>query len=659
MPIKRQKPPPAIITVLALVALTCECAVKAPHHANDTVHPPPQADFYVAPDGADTNRGTREQPFATISRARDAVRLKVAAGLGVNVIVWIRGGTYRMNEPVVFGPEDGGTDVLSVTYAAYPEEIPVFSGGRVITGWKKGGNGKWTVEVPDVRAGDWSFRELFVGRRRATRARHPNQGWLRVAKVGKDRRTRFQFQPGDLRAYGDLKQLELIFLHDWSITRTLVSSIDEETHTLIVPHQIGGPARWAVMDWFEKQPRYFVENSVDFLDVPGEWCLNEDSGILTYLPRPGEEPGVAVAVAPFARQLLVVRGDRDGKRPVRNLHFSGLRFAHAAWHPPEGVYWGRQACTYWTMATTKAGRNHEEADPAAVQFEEAETCSFTDGVVEHVGTSGIWLGTGCRDCRVIETRVSDVGGNGIMIGEGKARMVGGAPWWQAAPEQAASGNSVAENLVEACGRELYGAVGVWVGLAAKTSIANNEIRHLPYTGVSVGWMWWNPRDRAEPLKTPCRRNLVERNHIHHVMQTLSDGAGIYTLGAQPESALRGNLIHDVPTNAGRAESNGMFLDQGTGDFVIENNVIHGVSRSPLRFHKGWKNLVRNNVLAVGEGIPVVRYNDTKQERITLESNTVVSAGSAELVKAIAEAESRVGLGPSRRQGLLEGDAGAR
>ena len=63
-------------------------------------------------------------------------------------------------------------------------------------------------------------------------------------------------------------------------------------------------------------------------------------------------------------------------------------------------------------------------------------------------------------------------------------------------------------------------------------------RRVRYTGVSVGWMW-------NPTPTPCRANLVENNHIHHVMQILSDGGGIYTLGRQPGTVLRGNVIHDV------------------------------------------------------------------------------------------------------------------
>jgi hypothetical protein len=280
-----------------------------------------------------------------------------------------------------------------------------------------------------------------------------------------------------------------------------------------------------------------------------------------------------------------------------------------------------------------SGKRHEEADPAAVQFDLAEGCSFRDGAVRHVGRSGMWLGRGCRRCELSGNTVSDTGGNGIMIGEGQVRNVDGQPWWQAAPDGAAQKNTVARNVVERPGQELFGAVGIWVGLAAETVVARNEVRQTPYTGVSVGWMWWNPRDRAEPRATPCRGQQIVDNHIHHVMLVLSDGGGIYTLGNQPGSTIRGNLIHDVPKNAGRAESNGMFLDQGTGSYTIEENVIYNVPRSPLRFHKGWTNLVRRNVLEVAEGVPTVRYNDTKEERITLDDNHIVRTVPPELLEA--------------------------
>jgi hypothetical protein len=109
------------------------------------------------------------------------------------------------------------------------------------------------------------------------------------------------------------------------------------------------------------------------------------------------------------------------------------------------------------------------------------------------------------------------------------------------------------------------------------------------------------------------------------MQLLSDGGGIYTLGLQPGTILRENLIHDVPLNAGRSESNGMFLDEGSSGFLIEENLIHGTDRSPLRFHKAEKITVRGNSWLLPQGIPPLRFNATDPALIDARDNPELQA----------------------------------
>lgn len=226
------------------------------------------------------------------------------------------------------------------------------------------------------------------------------------------------------------------------------------------------------------------------------------------------------------------------------------------------------------------------------------------------------FGSRTYQCTVANSELNDISGNGIMIGESYNRLVGEEPWWKAAPEQAATGHQIRNCLIEGCGIQYAGAVGIWVGLARKTMISQNEIRYLPYTGISIGWMW-------NPQPTPCMGNIVENNHIHHIMQLLSDGGGIYTLGYQPGTILRGNMIHDVPLNAGRAESNGMFLDEGTTDIAITQNAIFNTARSSLRFHKARINTVRENIFGIPADLPPVRYNRTDEKYIHLIDNKVI------------------------------------
>ncbi len=576
---------------------------------------PVDSQFYVAVNGSDANAGTVRKPFATLARARGAVRDLKKDGLKNDVTVFVRGGTYLLDEPLEFGPADSGTAKHSVTYAAYPRERPVFSGGRTITGWKKQRGNLWTVELPRVKAGEWHFRQLFINGRRAVRARTPNHGFFRVVKAGPDRRSSFTFRAGDIKDWPGLQDVEVVFFHDWCTSRVRIEAADKKSNTVKLADPIGYSARqWGRIDSFESHPRYYLENAPELLDAPGEWHLDRKTGRLTYMAHPGEK--IADAVAPKLEQLFVVRG-KPGK-PIRNLHFRGLSFAHCAWPLPEHGYAGSQAAFHEKRIAGGKSRGRTPAGVAA-SFEYAVDCSLDTCRFEHLGGSGLWLRRGCHRNQVVGNVVRDVGGNGVMIGEGdraRSKNASGTPAWKADPDMTAKGNVVSNNIIEHCGQLYYGSIGVWVGLTDGTVVAHNEIRNLPYTGVSVGWMW-------NTSATACKNNIVEANHIHHVMQMLSDGGGIYTLGRQPGTVLRGNDIHDIPRNAGRAESNGMFIDEGSSKILIEGNVIHAVARSSIRFHQATDNTIRDNTLFLAPRRAPFMFNACRKDTMTFENNTVL------------------------------------
>jgi hypothetical protein len=255
--------------------------------------------------------------------------------------------------------------------------------------------------------------------------------------------------------------------------------------------------------------------------------------------------------------------------------------------------------------------------PCAVTFEQAEGCLLADCRFAHLGGGGVSFGSRSMGCRIEGCAIEDVSGNGVMIGEDSARRVDGDVWWKKAPDQVASKNVITRCRIERCGQQFFGAVAVWVGIAAENEISHNLIAHHPYTGVSVGWIW-------NPTPSPAAGNVVADNHIHTVMQVLSDGGGIYTLGRQPGSKFLRNVIHDVPLNAGRAESNGMFLDEGTDQTLIAGNTIYGIAKSPLRFHKAFSVRVEKNVLVTKDAqTPPIAYNSTDPATIEKIDNQVV------------------------------------
>ncbi len=596
-------------------------------------------DIYVSPFGNDFNEGTKKLPLQTISSAQVMAINLLESGEESEITVWLAGGTYSISEPLVFKSFNPSGENGSLVFKAQKGESPIISGGVELTDWSKNENGFWEAPLPEVLEGETSFRELFVGGKRAIRARFPNEGYLHVKKAGEDRRTNFFFEKSDFPIPGNLEGLELVFLHDWSISRIGVKEIDAVNNQLFAVDSIGAksPDFFTIDNW-EPNPRYFLENAPEFLDADYEWIFQNDSKkFLLKLPE-GVNPNNLQVVVPLSEGLISFIGEEN--QLVKNIHFEGITFQFSKWEIPEKGYCGVQACHFDPRPSTGGW----SVVPAAISSVWAENISFADCTFKNFGGSGIWFGTGSKNCKVVDSELLDISGNGIMIGEGQDRKVNGQPWWTSAPDQVALGNTIENCTVTQVGDQFYGAVGIWGGLTAETSIMNNHIFDLPYTGISVGWMW-------SPVATPSRQNIISGNHIHDIMNILSDGGGIYMLGLQPGSKILNNRIHDVEVNAGRAESNGMFLDEGITDVLVEGNLVYDIAKSPLRFHRAFVNLVRGNYFFSKEGNPPIRYNTTKEEDIQKVDNKVFTEGESgydrELKKAISKWEKNAGKAAKR------------
>jgi hypothetical protein len=124
-------------------------------------------ELHVSPKGSKQANGSRQKPFGTIAEAQQAARKLIAKGLEKNLVVTIHEGEYLLTEPLRFDLRDSGTAQYSVTYRGAEGETALLSGGRKITGpWKKEGDGVWSLELPEVAAGDLWFRDLWRNDRR-------------------------------------------------------------------------------------------------------------------------------------------------------------------------------------------------------------------------------------------------------------------------------------------------------------------------------------------------------------------------------------------------------------------------------------------------------------------------------------------------------------
>jgi hypothetical protein len=144
------------------------------------------ADFYVSPEGKDSWSGTLDTPnanktdgpFASLDRARRAVRDLKKGSRNAPIVVALRGGTYFLSGPLNFDHSDSGTANAPVIYEAFNSEKPIISGGRLITGWKNTSGNAWTV---DLSSRDFTnFEGLFFNDERRYRPRTTQNSYLYI-----------------------------------------------------------------------------------------------------------------------------------------------------------------------------------------------------------------------------------------------------------------------------------------------------------------------------------------------------------------------------------------------------------------------------------------------------------------------------------------------
>jgi glycosyl hydrolase family 141 len=263
--------------------------------------------LYVSPVGCDDWSGSlaspnpegADGPLATLAGARDRIRRMKADWKETStpvqpVDVFLREGTYRIEEPVTFTPEDSGSEDAPVTYTAFPGETPVISGGRQITDWrieKVEGRELWVAGVPEVASDEWWFREVFVDGKRTGRTRLPKEGFycfLEPVDVSGEHKWSHGslgavFEEGDLREWSKLSEVEIVALTRWIETRMPVKDLDMEKNVVTFPTR--STFRLENTRIKDKAARYYVENVFEELDEPGEWFLDRAKGKVYLVPK--------------------------------------------------------------------------------------------------------------------------------------------------------------------------------------------------------------------------------------------------------------------------------------------------------------------------------------------------------------------------------------
>jgi hypothetical protein len=549
------------------------------------------AEVHVAPEGDDAQDGSARHPFATLARARDALRALKAGGVNGPLCVRIRSGEYLVKETLALTAEDAGTAAAPIVYRADELGKAVFYGGARLSGFvpvtdpavlgRLPAEARGKVVQCDLRAlgvrdyGELRVRgfgqppspptlELYVNGQPQTLARWPNEGFVRakallepgstatgkpsVLEYDAERHTRWS-KAEDLWLFGYFRYL-------WADAAIKVGSIDTAAHTITLAeaYQYGGgmDAGQGII--------YYAFNLLEELDQPGEWYLNRSTGIL-YLYPPTDIAAAVVEIGMLPTPMVTLAG-------VAHVRFEGLVF--------------------------------DLARDNGIVITDSEYCLLAGCTVKRLAGNGIMVSGGSHntllgcDIHTIGRRATEVsGGNRQTLTPGghvveNCRIHGFGRidrTYTPAIQLEGVGLRVAHNLMYDCPSSVMRIEG------NDHLIEFNEVHSAVQESDDQGAM--------ELFMNPTYRGVVFRyNRIHHVGKTGREGAVHGQAGIRFDDAISGMLVYG---NVFYRSANGNFgaVQMNSGrDNVMDNNIFadckQGVSGGWYPGNSVWKMLQEGN-----------------------------------------------------------------
>ena len=285
----------------------------------------------ASPDGAGSTCSASEP--CSIEQAKTSAALAARRGNAAKISVELSDGTYRLERPLRFGPDDSGTQGNPIVWRPRAGARPVVTGSIQPTEWKRTDDERriWSVPVPE----SLRTRQIYANGIRIPMA----QGAPPVAMVGS--REGYSAADSTYEGWRNPEQLEFVYPGGsgmWTEPRCRVQSIKGRRIEMGEPCWTNATNRPRLESPAVELPSMSpatvpsrIANAYELMQV-GQFYLDEKTHVLYYRPIPELAPSEVPIEVPELEQLIVGEGTLD--RPVRDIVFTGSTFAHATWNEP-------------------------------------------------------------------------------------------------------------------------------------------------------------------------------------------------------------------------------------------------------------------------------------------------------------------------------------
>jgi hypothetical protein len=556
-----------------------------------------QATFYVAPDGDDGNPGSITAPFRTLHHARDVVRALKATMTG-DINVYLRGGDYPVTSTIDFGAEDSGTGGFRVVYAAYPGEKPVLTGGARVTGWTQHSGNIWKAPLDRST----KLRALYVNDKRAFMASKTinsqgcqgtyaiTAGQAAWAWESGSQCAGARYSTADLPAIAaNQDDLEIETATTWTTAVVGVRQVTTEGGARVATFQQPGAAIAQGAFNGNAQPggTHKVMNAYEFLDTPGEFFFDRASRTVFYYKAAADDMAAATVFAPGGVSTVLRIAGTTTSNHARNLTFSGLTVQHSDWNLVNvagSVFKQAQQGNLSAVAYAKQNFHayyyrNVDLTPGIVELRNADGILLERNQIQHTGADGVSMANDVHNIRLIGNRTNDIAGSAISVGHPQHVYIGDAT--SGNREKYPAGVEGLPKNIEIRNNYLYDSAVLFNGhspisayFADTLTVQNNLVRKAPWSGVTLGWGWWNFDGSSGSIApgratTTARNNTISNNQFVDTVQRLSDTGPVYTLGSQPGTTITGNYLLGVPSG----HKYGLHPDEGSAYITFRDNVL--------------------------------------------------------------------------------------